>query len=253
MPSRFSNWLRAAPIADPVDSRNAPVMQLLLLCYGTLLPLNWAWRIANGESPTGQAPVLLMDAVVVVLAWASTWLIRHGHFRPAVMLFLVPQLVSMEIAFLQLGTQWKLIDPTPTILPLVIAGLVLGRGALWAVFGVLMLMFGVNTAIDIGYGSGSRRTAGEALRYLPAAVISHLLITAVLDRTVKALRESLDESIARSRALQREMAERERTQSQLIHAQKMEATGRLASGIAPRFQHHPGPDHGIRAAAARAS
>ncbi len=231
-----SRWLRSAPIEDEIDRRNAPVMQLLLLFYGLLLPLNWAWRLSSGgEINEARMLIFGIDMLVSALALLSIWMIRRGRFRPAVMLFLAMQLISLEIVFFRTGVLSQAIDPAPTMLTLVISGLVLGRRALWIAFLLLMCVFATGFVSDVFEAMRRGLPLSAALVNVPAVLISYSIITIILDRSIKALRESLDESNQRGLRLQHEMAERERAQARLVHSQKMEAAGRLASGISHDF------------------
>src|SRR5690606_18899549 len=124
---------------------------------------------------------------------------------------------------------------------LFVAGVAIGRWALWAMYAVLV------ASLFLGAASEAR-ALGENLSSLlgDAAIRSamFLVIAVVIDRTTKALRGSLDEAHQQSVRLADantrligEIAERERIQAQLLHSQKVETIGHLASGIAHDFNH----------------
>ncbi|TAA37083.1 sensor histidine kinase [Pseudoxanthomonas winnipegensis] len=234
----FWEWLGRAPLLDEVDRRNARVIQLLLLFLAVTIPativiaLVLAWPQLRGQAvPPGMVVSLGMSLLIGVCAGIGFVRVRRGALRGGVRLLLGAMLGSLLVNAAIHGFQRQLPDQLAQILTLILAGLVLGRRALWMTLVGLLLTLCVGVARDALLLPAD---VGSFFNVLPV-LFSYLLVALLLDRTTEALRESLRESNARGQRLQQEMHERERAQTQLIHAQKREITERMASGLAHDF------------------
>lgn len=227
-------WLRRVPLRDPVDLRNAPALQLLLLYLGVEIPLNKLYILLNARlqmSAVQLAVDLGTDAAITLAAWYGIWRIRQGALKPAIGLFIAVVLCSSVSANLAFGYQLQAFDPFPMLL-LTLAALVIGRRALWRVYACIALVFLLGMASPWGRNP---QDGQRPFQNLPSLVMSYLMVTLVLDRTVTALRESLHRARRTAARLQVEIREREQAQQRVLHLQKIESVGHLASGVSHDF------------------
>lgn len=191
---RFQHWLSNIHIDDPLQQRQARLLQIMLLIMIAAcvigLPLNIG--TANEQIailPLISYPLLLLASVIALVQ------LRHGHFAAAVHLVTVGCTLAIGIALLGAGFERSEIILIAFTVPVALAALALGRRGLALAAGLSVMLVLIVATLTLATPSLVGFVAPPAITPI-AAFGTFALIVGVLSLFLDLFGSSLRDALA---------------------------------------------------------
>lgn len=157
----------------------------------------------------------------------------RGYQRLIATLLIAASVVFIGVSYWHYGLKALAQLQLSHMLPLLFAGLMLGRPAVWltTVATFCALVAGLLTDLQLNTDTRLRETATELMQPALASLIIALILDRLIAKSNHADQRSRDLNLV-CEELEIEIRSKEQKQAQLVHSQKMDALGKLASGIA---------------------
>jgi anti-anti-sigma regulatory factor len=213
MRDRFRAWLNDIPLQHPIERRQAPLVQIMLLVLIGASLLAQPLLLLGVDASGGAVFSTISNALLLLLSAAALFTIRRGRFTMGVGLAALAFLPGQLISLLSSGLRDAGLLFLIFALPIALVGLLLGRRGLVVTIGVsiglvaLVAMLELYAPALVGFAPGNLNP-GSAL------VIFTLLIAVLglfLDQFGSSLRDALNDSLTREQELEQLRASLEAT------------------------------------------
>jgi PAS domain S-box-containing protein len=222
MVSRFRQWLNAVPLRDPLERRQAPLIQMMLLGLIIAAALVLPTTFGGNYSVVVRWLEFATPTLILLTTLGALFIFRRGHVRPAALLAISGLLLGFAIGFVELGLQNGPDVLSGMLLPIVVAGFLLGRRGLIFTVSVSITIVALTAVLEenwpslIKLGDKGYSSSAAAFGFALTACLAALFV----DQFVSTLRTALDDALARERELERSSASLEVRTAELSNAKE---------------------------------
>lgn len=194
------SWLGAVSLSDPIEQKQAGLVQIMLIGLGAGALLSLPLSFLSGANPQWMLLTLAAKVISAICMLGALVILRRGQFKLAVLIATFGLLLGISIVLLQTGLGASVV--LALMIPITLAGLLAGRRALLIITG-LSLASVAGVALFGTFGAQQATTPAQPL--LPTMleiVVDFLVLLFVLDRFGASLQDVLAGSLKREQQLE---------------------------------------------------
>jgi rsbT co-antagonist protein RsbR len=201
MQHRLRLWLGSVSLNDPIEQKQAGLVQIMLIGLGLSALLSLPLSFLSESSSQWMILTALSKVISFACMLTALIVLRGGNFKLAVLIASFGLLVSISIVLLQGGLGSSVV--LALMIPISVAGLLSGRRA-------LLIISALSCAVVVGvalYGAfgPQQLTTTPAQPLLPTTleiIVDFLVLIFVLDRFGASLQDVLMNSLKREQQLE---------------------------------------------------